>query len=165
MKWILIVLGLLCASLLIMEEVDAGDLYLSGGVGIASSGASSLAETKLLNIGVRNYLGYGLSRQIECGAWTDRAGNGRLSSGYASVLVGVEADGPLTARVMFGPAFITTQDAYLGGHFQMQEQFYLGIRGKQDNTVGVAYKHFSSAGLYEPNVGRDFATAEISIPF
>ncbi len=162
---IIIALGLLCASLLLLEEVNASELYASGMLGVASSGSNSLSETKFVNIGVRSYLGLGLTRAVEGGAWTDRAGAGRRSSGYVSGLIGVEADGPCTARVMVGPALITTPDAYLGGHFQFTEDFFLGIRGKSDNTVGVHYRHFSSAGIYEPNIGRDFAGVEISIPF
>lgn len=138
---------------------------MTAAVGIANSGKNSHAETKFLNVGNRGDLGLGLSYQLEAGGWVDIAGGGRSSSGYGAYQLGVETDGALFARVMAGPALITTPDAYLGGHFQMTEDFYIGLRGHNNNTIGILYKHFSSGGLEQPNVGRDLAGVSVSIPF
>lgn len=153
-----------CTCYLVMEDGYADD-YMTAAVGIANSGKDSHAETKFLNMGHRDYLGLGITHQYELGGWVDIAGRGRSSSGYAAYQLGVETDGSVFARVMAGPAVITTPDAYLGGYLAFTEDFYFGLRGSNNNTVGILYKHISNAGLFQPNVGRDIAGVQISIPF
>jgi hypothetical protein len=134
-------------------------------IGVFNSAKNSKSEVKSTGIGYRDDLGFGLKYGIELGGWIDIAGQGRSSSGYGSYQIGLEAGDSTLARVMVGPAFITTPDSYLGGYFQMTEDFFLGIKGKNGNIIGVKYKHFSSGGLEQPNVGRDLAGVEASIPF
>jgi hypothetical protein len=153
------------ALALIFSEDGRPDSYMSGQVGIFNTGKQSISESKFVNVGYRDIWCCGISYQYEAGGWIDRAGNGRKNSGYGAFQMGVEAGDTTIARVMAGPALITTPDSYLGGAFQFTEDFFIGIRGNSRNTVGIKYKHFSSAGLEQPNVGRDYLGAEISIPW
>lgn len=153
-----------CTLLLLTDEGHA-DEYATAAVGIANSGKDSHAETKFVNVGHRSPLALGLTYQYELGGWVDIAGDGRKSSGYGAFQLGVETDGPVFARVMAGPALITSPDAYLGGVLNFTEDFFAGLHGPNGNSVGVLYKHISNAGLEPPNVGRDLAGVQISIPF
>lgn len=162
---IALLIALVCTILLIFSDDSNADSYVSAMAGVFNSGKSSLSETKLINFGYRNELGFGFSYQFEGGGWADRVGQGRSSSGYVATQLGVQAGDSLISRLMIGPAIITSPDDYLGGYFQFTEDFFVGITGKSGNTVGVKYKHFSSAGIEMPNVGRDFFGFEASIPF
>jgi hypothetical protein len=141
--------------------------YMTGALGVANSGKDSLSESKFFNFGYRDDFGFGLTYQYEGGFWTDIAGNGRKGSAYAAYQLGVTVDNsPVVARVMAGPALISTPDAYLGGVFpQFTEDFYFGMKDHRGNGVGVKYKHISSAGIVQPNVGRDYLGLEVSIPW
>lgn len=163
--FILFCLGMFIVVCVLLDDIVHADDYGSAMVGVFSSGKSNLAECKLVNFGHRERLPLGLSYQYEGGGWTDVAGNGRKGSLYGAAQLGVQADSTLTARFMAGPALISSPDAYLGGVFQFTEDFFLGIHGDNGNIVGVKYKHISSAGIEQPNVGRDFAGIEVSIPF
>lgn len=162
---VLIVAGVTAFTYLLITDDGYPEDYASFAVGVANSGKASLTETKLFNFGHRDKFLFGLSYQYEVGGWIDIAGQGRKGSGYGAYQIGVETDGPIFARVMVGPALITTPDAYLGGAFNFTEDFYLGLSGKNGNTIGVLYKHVSNAGLEPPNMGRDFAGVTVSIPF
>ena len=68
--------------------------------------------------------------------------------------------------IFSGPTLISSTDVALGGYFQFNETAYLGIRDPNtDDSIGIAYNHFSSAGLESPNVGKDFMCLEIKFPF
>lgn len=153
-----------CTYFLIIDDSRADD-YATAAIGVFNSGKDSHAECKFVNVGHREDIGFGLTEQYEVGGWTDSAGNGRSGSAYTAYQLGVQTDGPVYARVMTGPALITSPDSYLGGVFQFTEDFYIGLKGSNGNTVGIKYKHISSAGLEQPNVGRDFAGFEVGIPF
>jgi hypothetical protein len=67
---------------------------------------------------------------------------------------------------MAGPAIITSPDAYLGGMFpQFSETLSIGFKDQRGRAIVGKYTHFSSAGFYQPNVGRDFGSVEASIPW
>ena len=140
--------------------------YIGYGLGIGHSAANGATETKVLNLGYRDDLFLGLSYQLETGYWNDIAGNGRKSAAWVGPSIGVEVNAyPLTLRQMIGPAFITATDSYLGGHFQFNNEIYDGLKDKQERSIGAAYKHFSSAGIYQPNVGRDMILIQVGIPW
>lgn len=166
-KWIvriMLAIVALTAVLLITSNSHADD-YASAMLGVFNSGKSGLSETKFVNVGHRESTNFGLSYQYEGGGWFDTAHNGRKTSGYIAGQAGVEAGDTVVARVMTGPAIISSPDSYLGGYFQFTEDFAIGIKGSNGNTVYIMYKHFSSAGLEQPNTGRDFAGVSVSIPW
>lgn len=142
------------------------DSYTTAALGIFSSAKDSHAESKFFNMGYRDSLILDLSHQAEIGLWTDAAGHGRKGSGYVAYMIGVEVDNPaILARFMAGPALITSPDAYLGGVPQFTEALSLGIRDRRGRSMSAKYQHFSSAGIFQPNVGRDFGGIEVSIPW
>lgn len=157
---------LTCMGVLLLQaEANAAD-YMSFMAGFGKSGEHSLSETKFLNVGHRETILSGLVYQYEVGVWADNAGNGRKSSGYAATQFGLEANSSLCARIMIGPAVITTPDTYLGGNFPLfTEDFFFGVHDQNGNNVGAKYKHISSAGVVMPNIGRDFMGLEASIHF
>lgn len=152
--------------LLFIGNIVRADTYATGMLGAFSTESGSKANNKFVNVGYRDYLGFGLTEQYEIGGWWDASGNGRKGSIYGAYQLGLEVDSFLLARFMVGPAFITSPDSYLGGAFpQFTEDLFFGLQGKNGNTLGVKYKHFSSAGIYQPNMGRDLLGVEISIPW
>jgi hypothetical protein len=161
MKYVLLIitLSIVIAPLNALSD----DTFVEAGVGIFSSGVNTLAETKLLMVGRQTEVWGPFVNRYGVGGWTDCAGNGRSDSAFFSDQIGFEVvTGTGTyASVYSGPTAITATDAYLGGHFQFQEDVHLGIQDQQSNSIGVMYKHFSSAGIYTPNIGRDFMGVEI----
>lgn len=145
------------------HPAHSDDVYLTGALGVFNSGKSSLSETKFANVGYRIDLGW-FKQQVELGGWIDRV-PGRSGSAYGAYQVGWEVDNGLIARVMTGPAFITTPDDYLGGRLEFKEDLYLGCKDVEGRTFGVKYNHLSSAGIYAPNIGRDFFGLEIGVRF
>lgn len=142
------------------------DSYMSGMVGVFNTGKHSYSESKFLNAGYRQSWFLGLTYQLEIGGWTDVAGGGRKGSLYGAGLVGVETDGVVMGRAMAGPALLSQTDTYLGGKFpQFTEEVFFGVSGKNRNEVGFKYKHISSGGLYQPNMGRDYFGIEMSVPW
>lgn len=151
--------------LILITSVSKADDYMTAAVGVFNSGKDSHAESKFINVGHRDSTILGLTYQYEIGGWTDTASHSRSGSVYGALQAGVETDGLVFARVMTGPALITSPDSYLGGYLNFTEDFYIGLKGPNSNTVGIKYKHISNAGLTQPNLGRDFAGFEVSIPY
>lgn len=155
-----------CSRLAHSKDWEFGDeIYLTGAVGVFNSGKSSLSESKYMNIGYRSDLGW-FKQGFEGGAWIDRV-PGRNGSLYGAYQLGYEVvthDG-LIARIMTGPALISTTDEYLGGHFQFKDNIYLGVKDDEGRTIGINYNHLSSAGIETPNQGRDFLGVEVGVRF
>lgn len=157
MKWLLSLL-LLCTT------VYADEFSFSYGLGVGESAVNSMAETKVIEFSYREMVWSPLYFNYEGGMWLDDAGGGRLSSGFFSIGPGYLVDlGCFEIRNAYGLAYITQPDVYLGGSFpQFHGELYAGIRDKDGNGIGIKYNHFSSAGIYQPNVGRDFVLLELS---
>lgn len=162
------IVGLLAGAKLAHADEGLNEVkptyYMTGALGVFDSGRHSLTEEKFLNIGRRTTLGPFI-QQVEIGGWTDVAGNSRSGSAYGAYQVGLEVDGAFLGRICTGPAFISSPDVYLGGHFQFTEDFYIGEHDAKGHSVGFIYKHISSAGLEEPNIGRDQMGFQIGLPF
>lgn len=147
------------------RKANAGT-YLGYGVGIGHSAENGATETKVLNLGYRDELFLGLTWQLEAGYWNDIAGGGRKSSAWFGPSIGVEVTAyPLTLRQMIGPSVITSKDSLLGGNYQFNNELFVGLYDKKGRSIGGKYKHFSSAGIFQPNVGRDLILVEVGIPW
>lgn len=141
-------------------------MSLEVATGVFNSGKNSLAETKLVKLGLEEDLWYNLKHRVNGGFWLDNAGDGRKGSGFLGYQWGfVVNNGSTEVGVYSGPTYITTTDTYLGGCFQFNETIYFGISDKDYNFAGFAYNHFSSAGIETPNMGRDFAGVMLKFPF
>lgn len=140
--------------------------FIGFGVGEGLSAKSSAGETKMFNIGEREFLIRGIYWENKLGYWGDGSGDpSRRSSLFGSSGFGMEVDlAPVEFRAGTGLAIISTPDSYLGGRFpQFNENLGMTLRDKHGDGIGLTYSHFSSAGFVTPNLGRDFLTLELSI--
>lgn len=156
---------LLKASLMCEKSAAADENVLSYGLGVFHSAEHYPVETKFLRVARRQDFDRLSYWQGEVGLWTDTAGQGRTGSGFAALSVGVKIDLKLVHfKNSLGLAAITSPDAYLGGVFpQFTEEFTVGVDGVNGTSLGLAYKHISSAGLVNPNMGRDFLILSIGV--
>lgn len=160
------ILGFLLAQLAfsLLAPKSHADDYVDLSLGLFKNSYPTFNNVKFIQIGHRDYIYSGIFTQYEGGGWVQQdVGDGRKSSGYAAGQVGIEADGPIAVRIAFGPSLITTPDSFLGGMFQFTSDVFLGVQGNNGNTIGMKYKHFSSAGIEMPNAGRDFAGLELTV--
>lgn len=137
---------------------------MDAGLGVFKSSEKSKVETKLLDIGYREYLIEGFYLQVKGGGWMDSSGNpNRSSSVFLATGLQFEVNlSPVEIRTGFNLAGISNTDDYLGGHLQFNEELYIGLRDKIGNGIGLEYSHFSSGGLEMPNQGRDFIILQMS---
>jgi hypothetical protein len=146
--------------LLFPSDAGAGTFYRYG-LGVFHS-----ENTKAFSIGYEEDVFGPIVRQVEVGGFFDQSGGGRSSSGFANYSLGVEVNpGYFLARSMWGVGAITNADSLLGGWFEFSQDLLLGVRDDRGRAIGVDYKHISSAGIYCPNVGRDFITVHVEIPW
>lgn len=142
-------------------------MFTNFGVGLADSAVNSRGETKMFDVGYREFLLNGIYWQNKIGYWGDGSGNpNRSSSLYGSSGLGMEVDlNPVEIHSGYGLAIISTPDAYLGGVLpQFQGEIGLMLRDHVGNGIGFTYSHISSAGLAKGgNVGRDFLTLELGV--
>src|ERR1035437_7564634 len=125
---------------------QSDQMALDVGIGILNSAYNSLSETKTLSLGIQEDLYGPLKQRGTVGLWIDNAGHGRSGSAFVSGQLGFEVDREgLIAGVFSGPALLSDTDVYLGGHFQFMDDIRLGLQDKQNNYIGVFYRHFSSA--------------------
>jgi hypothetical protein len=155
------------ATMLLASTAHSSELLFEGGLGILNTEEESIAQVKFAKIGLQNELWHALVQRVNGGGWVDTYGAGRTSSAYAGYQLGFDVKNSLLEAAIFsGPTYITQPDTSLGGHFQFNETIFLGVRNPTTSDVfGVAYEHFSSAGLEMPNQGKDFITLEIKFPF
>lgn len=148
-------------------QASAGDLSPTLGIGIFGSAKNSLSETKITALTYTSPLGQTANYYLEGGGWIDKRKDlGRKASSFVGGGYGARVDtlSGLYLGARAGINAISTLDTMLGGHFQFSEELSGGLRGAGGVRMGFAIKHFSSAGLYKINQGRDFATLSIVIP-
>lgn len=132
------------------------------------SEAEKLGRTKALFLSYQDKLFGPIIQQYEGGFWFDNSGiEGRRSSGLLGYSLGVNANaGSFFAQALVGPSLITSTDSNLGGPFQFNNDFGFGIKDQETGgSVGITYKHISSAGIELPNKGRDFIMFRVGVPF
>lgn len=161
MRFLALILALACAD-------ASADTVAKYGIGVARSADGGYSTTKHLSL-ARQSVAYGIFvQQVELGFWTDAASwEGRRGSAYGDYSVGLETltESGIYAQALVGPALISTTDAYLGGHLQFNTEATVGVKGENGVSIGLLYKHLSSAGIYTPNVGRDFMLFRVGVPF
>lgn len=164
MKKILLAL-LMPLAILISTNSEAGS-FGKYGVGILSTAEYGPEAAKFISMGyVGDWFGPFI-HQYEVGIFADSSGHGRRSSGLGFYSVGVEVNpGYLLLRSMWGVGAITSPDSMLGGWFQLTQDLTLGFKDNKGKAIGLNYKHISSAGIYDPNKGRDFITVVVEIPW
>jgi len=156
----------ICLLLLFSTICQSDEGFVGYGVGMGPSASTFFAETKVAELGLRNFLWDGLYWQNKIGFWKDGSNDPtRSSSLYASSGIGLEVDlHPVELRSGSGLTIISSPDSYLGGRFpQFSTDFYAGVRDRHGNGIGLDYSHTSSAGIFDQNVGRDFLTLQLSM--
>lgn len=144
----------------------ADDVFIDAGLGTFSTEGTSLSQVKFAKVGVQEDIWYALKQRFNGGGWMDTRGNGHTSSAFAGYQLGFAVPNDTFEMSIFsGPTLISSPDVALGGVFQFNETIFFGIRDKDNESIGIAYNHFSSAGIESPNIGRDFMCLEIKFPF
>ena len=143
----------------------AQEVFLDYGLGVFGSAKESPAEIKTIGLGYRGEFYNGFYWQLKTEYWVGgpsdlgRNGGFYIATG-PTVLVDLK---PVEVRLGAGFGAISNPDDYLGGSFpQFNEELYFGVRDKYGKGVGLRLEHVSSAGIYQPNRGREFVTLEIS---
>jgi len=156
---------LVALALLFSSTCQAGEVFLSYGVGIFGSADHFTGQVKMANIGYRTFIANGIYWQFKAGAWGDGSSEpDRHGSVYISTGPGMEIDlRPFEFRSGWSLATISTPDSYLGGRFpQFNGEAYWGVRDKNGNGAGVQYEHVSCLTFCSPNLGRDFGVLQLS---
>lgn len=158
------VMGLIWGTILFMYVAHAGT-FVNLGVGVPESDKGKLGEVQFFNAGYRTEIGPILSWQTDVGGWSDLSRRGGKSSYFLSSMVGVEAR-PTDAviRAMTGLAAITNPDIYLGGHLTFTHEIFIGVRDSGGTSFGAFFRHFSTGGLFPPDVGRNIFGLKAEIP-
>lgn len=158
--------GIFIASMLISNWASAGTFWRYG-AGVFHTADYGFGESKLFSVGHEaNIIGPFVS-QLEGGLWTDSSGDGRKSSGFANASIGVQCTPSIfVIRSIWGVGFITTPDTMLGGSFpQFNHDLLFGFIDEHGIIIGFDLKHNSSAGIFDPNAGRDFGLIHVEVPF
>jgi hypothetical protein len=143
----------------------ADEGFLGYGLGILHDADHSFSQNKYAEVGYREEIWYGIYWQNKLGYWGENSPDtSRKASFWGSSGLGLKVDlSPVEFRSGWGLAAITRPDSQLGGAFpQFNGEFYVGVRDKHDNGIGLQYEHISSAGIWKPNEGRDFITLQLS---
>jgi Lipid A 3-O-deacylase (PagL) len=152
-------------SLILGKIAKADETFLGYGLGVFSSADQRTTQTKILETGLRSDIWEGLYLQNKLGFYVDSSQNlDRKSSAFVFTGIGLEINfSAIEIRNSASFGAISTPDSMLGGRFpQFNEEFYLGLRDRKNNGIGVKYSHISSAGLESPNMGRDFVMLQLS---
>ncbi len=135
------------------------------GVGTLLPDHSSL-NVKAFSLSKQSYIGFGLTEQVEIGGFGDTYGRGRLGSGFAFYSLGTTVDAqPFRLQALWGAGGITTTDDRLGGNFQFTHDLSIALYDSSNESIGIGWKHISSAGLSSPNKGRDFILMRMGFNF
>lgn len=157
----------LAALALLFSSAALADtsMFIKYGVGVFNSAKDSPAETKSLFLGVQHYHSYFI-HQAEFGGWVDtRADLDRKNSFYGAYSLGLSCNpGYFDIQSLVGVGVLTNTDSYLGGPIQFTETTSISVKDSNLSSWGIAYQHISSAGIYQPNVGRDMLMFRVSFP-
>ncbi len=136
------------------------------GLGIVGTKGSTLSQDKFARVGLQEDVWYDLKQRFNVGGWDDTRGGNYSSAAFAGYQLGFEVTNDvLQGSIWSGPSVISATDAMLGGPMQFNETLFFGIVDKQQSSIGVAYNHFSSAGIYTPNLGRDYLGLQLKFPW
>lgn len=151
---VLVTISAILLFLLSTITAHCDETFFSYGAGVFKS-----VDTKMLNMGYRTDSFFGFNWQIKVGGWISPESNVYLSSG-PQFLVDV---GPIELRNGLSLCAIGNSDRFLGGRFpQFNSELYLGLRDKNGNGIGIQVEHISSAGIFNPNLGKDFIMLQLS---
>ncbi len=154
---------LLLSIILIVSTLANAELISSVGVGKGILKANGTLFERVGIIGYQKNINSNLFIRPELGYFGDLSKEGKSSS-WVSSLIGAKVltKSGITNHIAIGPSYLQNPDNTLGGHFQFSLEGGVGL---QDNNVsiGLAWKHLSSAGIETPNNGRDFIVLQLGL--
>lgn len=93
--------------------------------------------------------------KVDFGYWKDDR-KGGANSFYGGPSIGLQVEPWIfLVQVFAGVNYITQRDEYLGGNWQFKEDLFLGLQ-EGNGSIGLTFTHLSSAGIYKPNIGKNF---------
>lgn len=150
---------------LLSSFAHAGELTIKYGMGAGHQIVPTVQE-KIVKLGWQSELGKThLCYSAEGGVYVD-SDRGVISGlGFLSIGPRVYPFSWMYFQNKVGVGFITTPDDLLGGPFQFEISMGLGVQEPMTGpNIGLEFFHISSAGIYQPNAGRNFWLLNIGIP-
>lgn len=142
---------------------QAGEINLRFGVGAGND--MDFGSVKYIEAGHTGTV-YGVWVYNVAGALVIDPREGYATTPLLSATTGVRASwGPLMASTSWGLAALAYTDLALSTHYQFTNLTELAICDPNGNCVGAFYRHYSNAGIKQPNLGRDFLGASVGIAF
>lgn len=150
--------------LLLSNLALADEAFLGYGVGVFGDADSFIGQNKYMDLGYREFLFDGLYWQNKLGFLSEGGPDQTRKSGFwGSTGLGLEVDlQPLEIRGGGALGGISNPDSQLGGYFQFNENFSVGLRDRKGDGIAIEYNHLSCGPFCQPNTGRDFIILELS---
>lgn len=122
----------------------------------------TIGEIKALQLGYE-FQGQGgsFSLLLEGGGW-NYDGEPIFFGGVNAGVHVVTLDG-ISMRVGVGPSYASGTDDRISSQFNFHIQAKIGLQVTNFST-GLQFDHFSNAGLWPPNLGRDLLSVYIGFP-
>lgn len=121
-------------------------------------------STKFYSISTRDDISI-FTTQYEIGGINDNnPGRNNTFFGFASVGLETKTE-PFFATLLTGSGFITAPDAKLSSVFEFIHTASVGFKDKRGVAIDLGYRHISNAGLWPPNIGRNFVVLRLTIPW
>lgn len=152
----------LTALFYLTSHAKADDYAFKYGMGLEDK--SPTGNIKLFSLRQEALWFYAFHYATEGGLWVDNLGNGRASGAFGKAQMGVKpgAETGVYAKAFWGVQLQSSTDTQLGGYAQFTQDAGIGIRDRV-SSVELGYTHVSSAGIFSPNLGRDFITLSLGI--
>lgn len=142
---------------LVFPSISTGKIISIGyGLG-AESHIKPNGTQKILNLRWHHLVLKQLCYSVDGGIYFDNRRN--ISSGFGFVQVGPRIHPVKGVYVFntFGPGFVSKTGPLLGGHFQFGIDLGAGVTEAFAGVdIGLLFKHISSAGINQPNHGRNY---------
>lgn len=153
-------MSFLTSSILGLILGTQGTIGLKYGVGILQTGK----ESQYVAVSYQSQIYKGISNTLEVCGYVDQQ-RGRAPAMCASYSLGIRVLKPnYYLESMHGLGFINSTDVLLGGRFQFFQELGVGIRDKDGYSIGAHVKHISSAGIHNPNIGRNYIGIKLGFP-
>lgn len=143
-----------------------GTGFVKYGIGLNNPEGTTPVGEKIISFGYQHPAFWVIDYQLEMGGFIDNFERSKASSAFAGPSLGISiVESYYYAKVFSGIIGLANVDSRLGGHFQFNHDLELGLKDTRNIGIGCVYKHMSSAGIYTPNLGRDWFMLKLSLPF
>lgn len=146
------------ASIVRNVAFNPKNVYAEFGTGVMNSSQTEYSQVKYGELGLRKRFNDTFEYDSGVGLWSDASRYpGAKSSLYLVARLGIEPHlRNLVVGYYLGPAFVTTPDTVLASNLQVSQELIVGVRDARNVRIYISVKHFSNAGILQPNKGRNF---------